>query len=209
MLLSVLLLMISEIDQLNVKCYDARANYWDRFPFPDQLPTLFWKYYTPELGTKVLDIGAGTGRVASYFKESGFAVTCLDPSSEMIRRCHKLDLKTIQTTIQDFDTEEKFGIVVAILSLIHVPKVEWKAQVEKIYHSLEINGLFILSLLKGTTEEIEEYGSGYPRFFARFTPDEVREKLKDNFTELSYYEKNQYMLFFFRKKNEDNASKAK
>lgn len=191
--------MTAEIDTLNRQCYDARADYWDRFPFPEHFPPFLWQNYTSKLGNQVLDIGSGTGQVALYLQEAGFDVTCLDPSSEMIHRCRSKGLKTVQTTFQAYDTQEKFGLVVAILSLIHVPKQEFPAQVEKITSILEPNGLFMLGLLKGDTEKIEEQKSGYPRFFARYSPEEVRAKLGGHFTEKAYHERGDYMLFLFAK----------
>ena len=67
-------------------------------------------------------------------------MTCLDPSDEMVRRCREKGLKTVQTTLQAFQTEEKFAIVIAILSLIHVQKNEFAAQIEKIRSCLEPEG---------------------------------------------------------------------
>jgi len=189
----------AEIDQLNCRCYDAKASYWDRFPFPEHLPTFLWRHYMPELGKKVLDVGAGTGRVASFLQKRGFDVTCLDPSNEMVRRCREQGLKTVQGTLQSFETEEKFGIVVAILSLMHIPKSEFPAQIIKIHRFLEPGGIFILSLLKGNTEKVEEEKSGYPRFFARYSTEEVCKELDGHFSELAYYEQGDYMLFLFKR----------
>lgn len=192
--------MSSEIDQLNVRCYDARAFYWDRFPFPEWLPAGLKAYVHLSSGKKALDIGSGTGRVAAYLKSLGFDVLCIDPSSEMARRCRQQGLETLQSTIQSFETEDKFAVAVAILSLIHISKEQFPSQIQKIHRLLESEGLFILSLLKGSTERVEEQASGYPRFFARYTSLEVREKLAPYFIELEFHEKDQYMLFFFRKK---------
>jgi 2-polyprenyl-3-methyl-5-hydroxy-6-metoxy-1,4-benzoquinol methylase len=197
------LMLTSRIDELNCRCYDAKADCWDRFPFPGHLPSFLWKHYRQELGKKVLDIGSGTGRVGSYLQGAGFDVTCLDPSSEMVCRCKARGLKTTQTTLQAFETEEKFAIVVAILSLIHVPKEEFPGQIAKIHRFLEPEGIFILSLLKGKTEKFEEQTSGYPRFFARYSADEVRQKLSGQFQELAYHEQGDYMLFIFKRLNTD------
>src|SRR5271156_4362006 len=93
------LMLTAEMDRLNCRCYDAKASYWDRFPFPQHLPAFLWQHYRPELGKKVLDVGAGTGRVASFLQEKGFDVTCLDPSSEMVHRCQEKGLKTVQDTL--------------------------------------------------------------------------------------------------------------
>jgi 2-polyprenyl-3-methyl-5-hydroxy-6-metoxy-1,4-benzoquinol methylase len=202
-------MLTSQIDALNCQCYNAKAHYWDRFPFPEHLPRFFWQHYKPSLGKKMLDIGSGTGRVAAYFKESGFEVTCLDPSDEMVRLCREKGLTTVQSTLQAFQTEEKFGVVVAILSLIHVPKAEFMAQIEKIQNCLESEGVLILSMLKGSSEQLEEQKGGFPRFFARYTAEEVRGKLASQFTEIAYHEQGDYMLFFFKQENHLISSKLR
>ncbi len=39
----------------------------------------------PEKGAKVLDVGAGSGRDASWFAKEGYKVTALEPSLAMIK----------------------------------------------------------------------------------------------------------------------------
>lgn len=193
-----LAMLTSQIDSLNKRCYDAKADYWDRFPFPEHFPKFLWQHYRPLLGNKVLDVGAGTGQVALYLKNAGFDVTCIDPSSEMVRRCNEKGLKTVQSTLQEYELQGKFGIVVAILSLIHVPQAEFSAQIQKIHACLEPEGLFVLSMLKGKGEQVDEQASGYPRFFARYSAEELRRALEGSFVELAYHEQGDYMLFFFK-----------
>jgi len=108
--------------KVNNECYNHYADFWDRFPFPNAIPEALKKYYQPSLGTKVLDIGSGTGVLARWLKDQNFNVLCIDPSIEMVTRCQKKGLNTIKSTFQDFNSAEKFSVIFAILSLIHVPK---------------------------------------------------------------------------------------
>lgn len=74
------------INALNQRCYDARADYWDRFPFADFLPPAIQRTFPSPKGKKALDIGSGTGKLALWLKNQGFDVICLDPSNEMVKR---------------------------------------------------------------------------------------------------------------------------
>lgn len=165
-----MLLSTPEINELNQKCYDAQADRWLRFPFQSVLPGWVKVYATPG---RVLDIGSGNGVFASWLKENGFDVLCLDPSSEMTRRCREKGLETIQTTIQEFHSQESFSSVFAILSLIHVPKAELPLQAEKIASLLPSGGMFFIALIEGSSEEVKEKETGYPRFFSTFQKEEA------------------------------------
>ena len=82
------------------------------------------------------------------------------------------------------------------------------AQIEKIQNYLEPEGLFILSMLKGSSEQVEEQKGGFPRFFARYKTEEVRSQLASRFTEIAYHEQGDYMLFFFKASEAGSISKS-
>src|SRR5262249_15063257 len=132
-----------------------------------------------------------------------FDVLCLDPSSEMVRRCRKKGLKILQTTFQEYSSQQQYAMVVAILSLIHVPKKDFPEQLTKIKAMLPKGGIFLLALIEGKGEGVQEDVSDYPRYFAYYTPDEVRQHLKDSFEELDYKHVDaghtKYLVFAFKK----------
>ncbi len=183
------------IDAINNACYDNRAEYWNRFPFPEALSKMV-KKYGPKVGGKVLDIGSGTGVLAKWLQDAGFDVLCLDPSDEMVRRCRKMGLKTSQVRIQDFETDQKFAMVFAILSLIHVPKDEMKEQIEKIANMLDTEAVFFVGMISGRSEGIEEGSSGYSRFFSKYTKEEYSELLNPYFSVLESYLTNGNIKYF-------------
>lgn len=159
-----------EINELNQKCYDAQADRWLRFPFQSVLPGWVKAYAVPG---RALDIGSGNGILAGWLKENGFDVLCLDPSLEMVSRCRAKGLETVEGTIQEFEAQKTFSSVFAILSLIHVPKSEFPAQAEKIASLLPSGGTFFLALIEGSSEEVREQETGYPRFFSTFQKEEA------------------------------------
>lgn len=190
-----------DFDAINEQCYNAKADYWDRFPFASFLPALVFRYHHSQRGNSVLDIGSGTGKLAEWLQKEGFLVECIDPSKEMVERCKQKGLSIQCTTLQEYVPQHPYGMIFAILSLIHLPKKELPSQLEKIHHSLIPEGLFVLTLLEGETEGLEEHASGYPRFFARYTLPEIRKLLNFYFIEIDYREVHAgstYMTFFLK-----------
>lgn len=193
----------SEIDILNKKCYDARADYWDRLPFPDFLPTAILRAHHPQNTKKALDIGSGTGRLAQWLTNNGYQVLCLDPSDEMVRRTKSMGLATLQKTVQEFSTQEKFDLILAILSLIHVPKSEMPAQIAKIYQMLSPEGVFALAMIGGQGEGVGETTSDFPRYFAYYDRKEILDLTQNHFTLLQEWQTGgpiNYLVYLFRKK---------
>lgn len=192
----------TNFDQVNKKCYDNRADYWDRFPFEKLIPKMVHDNLNPTLGNRVLDIGSGTGILAKWMQGQGFDVLCIDPSSEMVKRCQMKGLNTFQKRIQDFHTEEQFAIVLAVLSLIHVPKKEFPKEIEKIASFIPKGGTLILGMIGGQTEGVEERRSKYPRFFAKYTLNDLESLTEKYFTVTKSHTLNghtQYLLLSLRR----------
>jgi 2-polyprenyl-3-methyl-5-hydroxy-6-metoxy-1,4-benzoquinol methylase len=157
---------IESINALNNSCYNARADYWDRMPFADFLPAEILRKHSHSVSMKALDIGSGTGMLAEWLVKQGFDVLCIDPSDEMVQRCRLKGLTTVQTTLQEFSCETKFGLITAVLSLIHVPKKDISNELKRISDWLEPGGTFVLALINGTGEGVREANTDYPRYFS-------------------------------------------
>lgn len=196
-----------EYNKMNEDCYNTRASYWDRFPFPESLPLFVKKYYDPKLGPQVLDVGSGTGVLAKWLADQGFQVLCLDPSAEMVKRCREKGLKTLQTTLQNYKPDEKFGMIFAILSLIHVPKADLPAQLKKLSAALPEGGLLFLGMLEGTGEGVFE--QPFPRFFAYYSPQEIEALFSPYFTRLDYVNHQGYMLWALKSSLKAPSSEEK
>ena len=66
-------------------------------------------------GLKVIDFGAGTGRLSYPLSELGFDVTAVDSSLEMLKELKSKDIKkrinTHNEFIQDFITNERYDFL--------------------------------------------------------------------------------------------------
>lgn len=192
-----------KINSINTRCYNAKADNWDRLPFGNFLPEQILMTHQTSAGMDALDIGSGTGMLAEWLAKNEFSVTCLDPADEMVRRCREKGLTTEQTTVQEFSCDKKFGLITAILSLIHVPKREISAQLTRIAHWLNPQGTFVLALIEGNSEGIGERYSKYPRYFSYYTRQEILDLTKNEFTcvyEMRTGAPISYLVFIFQKK---------
>ncbi|WP_262490980.1 class I SAM-dependent methyltransferase [Mycobacterium simiae] len=74
--------------------------------------------------SKILDLGAGAGRIANPLAELGHAVTAVDDSAEML--AHVRHARTIQSCIEGLRLAERFDAVLLCSSLINYPGSEFR-----------------------------------------------------------------------------------
>lgn len=193
-----------KIETVNNDFYNDSGDSFDKIPFETLLPDLFLKYL---LGHTILEIGSGAGALAEWFVERGYQVTCLEPAQQLAMRAEVKGLSVIQTTIQNFSTDQKFDNIVAISSLIHVPKTDLSNQIKKIAGLLNPTGLFVVSFIEGEDEGFEDPTNvGKVRYFAKWTKLELEQLSSPYFTPLEnhrIYNKKMdrtFLLMVYRKK---------
>ena len=96
--------------------YDRRKTYLDSFEKNKLLPLL-----TDIAGKKILDVGAGTGRLAMELERAGAQVTALDVSPRMLA---KIKNKNIEKVVGDAESlpfgDGTFDVVVAAFLIVHL-----------------------------------------------------------------------------------------
>ena len=68
--------------------------------------------------TKIIDYGAGTGRLAIPLAKLGFDVTAVEPSASMIKKLleksEKLSIQTINAKMEDVNIHEEFDLALCV-----------------------------------------------------------------------------------------------
>ena len=120
--------------------YDEKEKYWDSFEKNNLNP-----YFELAKGKKVLDAGAGTGRVSLKLFKAGAEVTALDISPEMLEL---LKQKQSAITCVEGDMEEMpfedetFDMVFSSMAMVHLKKIE--PFLDECYRVLKDNGKLVL-----------------------------------------------------------------
>jgi SAM-dependent methyltransferase len=83
-----------------------------------------WRALADRYGDPVLDIGAGTGRVALHLAAAGHRVTALERdrvlAAELDRRTHDLPITAVRADATDFQLEDRFALCVVAMQTIQV-----------------------------------------------------------------------------------------
>jgi len=132
--------------------YEKAAHLYDLFDNKNNLE--FFLKYGQETGV-VLDIGAGTGRIAIFLAERGVKVVCIEPSPAMRREFLKKMKKSpklaknitlITGDAQTFKLTEIFEVAFLSGSFDHIPKTERKKSFRNINHHLKLEGKLVFDI---------------------------------------------------------------
>jgi SAM-dependent methyltransferase len=125
--------MKEDIDKINSDFYNQSGSSFDTIPFQPFLPELLLKYLN---GHQILEIGSGPGALALWLKNLGYQITYLEPAKKLAEVATQKGLDVRPLTIQEFETSSQYDCIIAISSLIHVPKKELPFQIKKIANLL-------------------------------------------------------------------------
>ncbi|MCF2136725.1 MAG: class I SAM-dependent methyltransferase [Candidatus Thorarchaeota archaeon] len=138
--------------------YDAIAEYYDLFAENDDIA--FYRTIADEYGGPVLDLAAGTGRIAIALAQAGHTVTALEisPAMREIMRGKraKLDeeqqsqIKIVEGNMIDFDIGMQFSTIIIPASFGHAMTTEEQISLLKsVRKHLTKDGIFVLDLFPG------------------------------------------------------------
>ena len=113
-------------------------------------------------GAAVLDFGCGVGNSAALMRDAGFAMTCMDASSDMISAAKELyDLEVLQRNFTDLEDIASFDGIWASYSLLHAPKSDMPDILQRIHAALRASGMVYVGLKRGDAEERDDIGRFY------------------------------------------------
>ena len=173
------------------EAYDARAAWRDglsKQPWKLAERQAFRERLTP--GTRLLEIGAGTGQDSAYFQDEGFAVVAADLSAVMVELCQA---KGIEAHVMDFLHLDfpagSFDAVFAMNCLLHVPNADLPAVLAGIRRALRDDGLFFMGVYGGDGHEgpLPDDDHEPPRFFSLRTDEQIQQFARGSFDIVDFH----------------------
>ncbi len=120
-----------------------------------QLYEIFESLIAP--GSRILDIGCGSGRDSQHFIRNGFNVVAIDPSSVMCSYAKSFaGVPVLEMKAEDIHFSEEFDAVWACASLLHVPRQKQRDTLKKICNALKPGGVFYCSWKYGEADHTEK-----------------------------------------------------
>lgn len=132
---------------------------------------------------KLLEIGCGSGRDASFMFNHGYDVIAIDGSKNMIqeaKRVHpNISNKLLQKVLpRELNFTNKFDGIYSIATLMHLSINDLKESLSKIYNLLENNGQFLMSVSLNRNDIDENGFDENGRYFLTLKENEWIELLK-------------------------------
>lgn len=135
-----------------IKYYEENANsLTSRYESADVPEVQQLLLQTFENNSKLLEIGCGSGRDASFMTKNYFDVTAIDGSKNMIEEAKKvhpeLSQKLFHKTLpNDLEFNQTFDGIYSIATLMHLSKNDLEKTILKIHDLLNQNGKFLMSV---------------------------------------------------------------
>jgi SAM-dependent methyltransferase len=138
--------------------YEGVGEYYDLFA--DNLDFPFFLDYAMRVGSPILDLAAGTGRVSFALAREGFEVVALERSKSMLAVARKKQqaaskevakrVQLIEGTMKDFSLNEKFALILVPNSFGHLlTRDDQLSMLRCVKKHLNPDGLFVLDLYPG------------------------------------------------------------
>ena len=108
-------------------------------------------------GTRILDVGCGSGRDTLAFKNKGYHVDAIDYSEELVKKATRLT--GIPVKLQSFyeiDADEAYDGIWACASLLHCERTRLKEVIGKLLSALKPNGVLYMSFKYGNSDREKE-----------------------------------------------------
>jgi SAM-dependent methyltransferase len=127
-------------------------------------------------GTRLLEVGAGTGQDAIFFRDNGIDVVATDLTPEMVERCTEKGLEAHIADVLDLGfPDASFDAAWTINCLLHVPTDTLPAALAEIARVLRPGGLLFLGVYSTEPpfEGLNDDDNHDPKRFFAFRPDDV------------------------------------
>ena len=124
-----------------------------------------WRELADAEGGPILDLGAGTGRVAADLAAGGHEVIALDREPDLLEALSDRapTVRTVAADARDFDLGARFALVIAPMQLVQIigGPAGRAAMLERVHAHLTQDGLFAAALARAL-DAVPEGGASPP-----------------------------------------------
>jgi len=127
--------------------------------------------------SRLLEIGCGSGRDASFMYKNGYKILAIDASKEMIYEAkilHPEIVNNLHVKIIPNDLhykEQSFDGIYSIATLMHLEKNDISKTIEKVYSYLKPCGIFLFSVSIQRDDIIDKHKDIHGRHFTTISQE--------------------------------------
>lgn len=137
-----------------------------------EIQSRFLRYLKP--GSRILDLGCGSGRDTKYFLQKGFLVEAIDGSAQMCKIASDYTGICVERKLfQDIDDRDKYDGIWACASLVHLPYNVLIQTFDSVGTAMREKSVFYASFKYGEFE-----GWRKERYFTDMTEEKMAEVLR-------------------------------
>ena len=131
--------------------YNKHAEEFTASTFEVDMEILYQPFLAELLeGTRILDVGCGSGRDTLAFKNKGYQVYAIDYSEELVKKATRLTGIPIKLqSFYEIDVDEAYDGIWACASLLHCERDRLAEVVGKLITALKPNGVLYISFKYG------------------------------------------------------------
>lgn len=184
---------LSFFRQIAAEAKDKYAPKLQRFNDRTSIDASFISAYLNS-NTDMLDFGSGTGLIIEKLCTIPKSITCVEPFEEFSKFIVKDPrINVIHSTIQEFDTTDKFDIITLFGVMCYLSATDAQAVYSKVFSMLKPNGILIVKHPFGLDQDVivnnfsEELGRDYYASY-RLLTHEMQLLWKAGFTGIRAYD---------------------
>jgi 2-polyprenyl-3-methyl-5-hydroxy-6-metoxy-1,4-benzoquinol methylase len=136
--------------------------------------------------SEILEVGSATGRDADYMETEGYRVIRTDVVQGFIDYQSELNKEIFKFNVINDNLNRKFDLIIATAVFLHLDEKQFRKSLLNVKKHLNYNGLFAITLKKGSGEVFNSERMDSDRFFKYWEQEEFENILKEYQFDIKY-----------------------
>jgi 2-polyprenyl-3-methyl-5-hydroxy-6-metoxy-1,4-benzoquinol methylase len=136
--------------------------------------------------SEILEVGSATGRDADYMETEGYRVIRTDVVQGFIDYQSELNKEIFKFNVINDNLNRKFDLIIATAVFLHLDEKQFRKSLLNVKKHLNYNGLFAITLKKGSGEAFNSERMDSDRFFKYWEQEEFENILKEYQFDIKY-----------------------